>query len=138
MSTTPYIFPDSYPSRGPVQQPWPAYLQTSFFLFLFLSIFAAESQSAFGADHAAFLRSISGGLRRQVYIVVRGADGAQLDARCEEILTLLVPFGIRAARLGKEETVGLLARATGGGVPGSGQAAPGETVRGGIADAISP
>jgi hypothetical protein len=94
--------------------------------------------SAFGADHAAFLRSISGGLRRQVYIVVRGADGAQLDARCEEILTLLVPFGIRAARLGKEETVGLLARATGGGVPGSGQAAPGETVRGGVADAISP
>ena len=57
---------------------------------------------------------------------------------CEEILTLLVPFGIRAARLGKEETVGLLARATGGGVPGSGQAAPGETVRGGVADAISP
>jgi hypothetical protein len=94
--------------------------------------------SAFGADHAAFLRSISGGLRRQVYIVVRGADGAQLDARCEEILTLLVPFGIRATRLGKEETVGLLARATGGGVPGSGQAAPGETVRGGVADAISP
>ena len=94
--------------------------------------------STFGADHAAFLRSISGGLRRQVYIVVRGADGAQLDARCEEILTLLVPFGIRASRLGKEETVGLLARATGGGVPGSGQAAPGETVRGGVADAISP
>lgn len=93
--------------------------------------------SSFGADHAAFLRSISGGLRRQVYIVVRGADGPQLDARCEEILTLLVPFGIRATQLGQEETVGLLARATGSEAPGPGRASPGEPVKGG-ADAIAP
>jgi hypothetical protein len=85
---------------------------------------------AFGADHAAFLRSISGGLRRQVYIVVRGADGPQLDARCEEILTLLVPFGIRATQLDKQESVALLARATGSEAPGPGQASPGEPVIG--------
>lgn len=91
---------------------------------------------SYGADHAAFLRSISGGLRRQVYIVVRGADGPQLDARCEEILTLLVPFGIRATQLEKEDTVALLARATGGEAPWPGQASPGEPVKGG-ADAIA-
>jgi hypothetical protein len=88
--------------------------------------------STFGADHAAFLRSISGGLRRQVYIVVRGADGPQLDARYEEILTLLVPFGIRAALLGTAETVALLARATGSDVPGPGMATPGQPVTGGV------
>jgi hypothetical protein len=86
---------------------------------------------AYGADHAAFLRSMAGGLRRQVYIVVRGADGPQLDARCEEILTLLVPFGIRATRLDGRASVQLLARSTGGDVPETAQAAPGDPVRGG-------
>jgi len=85
--------------------------------------------TAYGADHAEFLRSISGGLRRQVYIVVRGADGPQLDARCEEILTLLFPFGIRATRLDADEAVALLARATGSEVPEPRQARPGDAVR---------
>jgi hypothetical protein len=93
--------------------------------------------AAYGADHAAFLRSMSGGLRRQVYIVVRGADTAQLDARCEEILTLLVPFGIRATRLDGPAAIQLLARSTGGEVPEVAQAAPGDPVRGG-ADAVDP
>lgn len=92
---------------------------------------------AYGADHAAFLRSMSGGLRRQVYIVVRGNDSDQLDARCEEILTLLVPFGIRASRVDGADTVSLLARATGGMEPKAGQASPGEPVRGGPVDVVS-
>ena len=95
------------------------------------------SVRAYGADHAAFLRSMTGGLRRQVYIVVRGADGPQLDARCEEILTLLVPFGIRATRLDGPASIRLLARSTGGDVPEITQAAPGDPVRGG-ADAVAP
>ncbi|HWD08318.1 MAG TPA: PrgI family protein [Actinomycetota bacterium] len=82
----------------------------------------------YAADHANFLRSMSGGLRRQVYLVVKGRDPHALDARCEEVLTLLLPMGLAARELDGPEAVALLARATGQPVPDPSQAGPGETV----------
>jgi PrgI family protein len=90
---------------------------------------ASMHRATLARSHAALLRSLSGGLRRQVYVVVRGQDLDQLDARSQEVLTLLRPFGISARRLGGDEVVGLLARATGGRVPDRRQAGPGEVVR---------
>jgi hypothetical protein len=90
---------------------------------------AASEAAALARSHAALLRSLSGGLRRQVYVVVRGGDPDLLDARSAELLTLLRPFGISATRLGADEVVALLARATGGRVPDCRQAKPGEVVR---------
>jgi hypothetical protein len=96
------------------------------------------SLGVYAADHAQFLRSMSGGLRRQVYLVVKGRDAHALDARCEEILTLLLPMGLAARELDGAELVGLLARATGQPVPDPGQARPGEAVRAGGRHAQAP
>lgn len=82
----------------------------------------------YAEDHARFLRSMSGGLRRQVYLVVKGRDSQELDARCEEVLTLLLPMGLPARELEGSETVELLARATGQPVPEPGLCPPGGVV----------
>lgn len=84
--------------------------------------------AAYGADHADFLRSMSGGLRRQVYLIVKGRDPHALDARCEEVLTLLLPMGLAARELEGAEAVALLARATGQPVPDPAQAQPGDVI----------
>lgn len=86
------------------------------------------SLADYAADHARFLRAMSGGLRRQVYLVVKGRDAAALDARCEEVLTLLLPMGLAARELEGAEAVALLARSTGQPVPEPGQAGPADTV----------
>ena len=86
--------------------------------------------AAYGADHAGFLRSMSGGLRRQVYLVLGGADADQLDARCSEVLSLLVPLRLSANRLEGSEVVALLARACGVVVPHAAQVSPGAAVTG--------
>jgi hypothetical protein len=87
--------------------------------------------AAYRVDHAAFLRSMSGGLRRQVYLVVRGKDAHALDARCSELLTLLIPMGLAVRELEGSECVALLARATGQPVPLPGSAEPGQAVTSG-------
>ena len=89
---------------------------------------APPELAAYGADHARFLRAMSGGLRRQVYLVVKGRDAHDLDARCEEVLTLLVPLGLCARVLPGDECVGLLARSSGQPVPDPAQAGCGHTV----------
>jgi hypothetical protein len=83
---------------------------------------------SYAADHAQFLRSMSGGLRRQVYLVVKGKDAHALEARCQELVSLLVPLGLAVKALAAEQCVGLLARSTGQPVPDPGQAAPGGVV----------
>jgi hypothetical protein len=86
------------------------------------------SMAVYAADHAEYLRSMSGGLRRQVYLVVKGRDAHALDARCEEVLTLLLPMGLAARELEGAEAVGLLARSTGQQEPDPLQAGPSDVV----------
>jgi hypothetical protein len=84
---------------------------------------------SYALAHAAHLESMSGCLRRQPYVVVRGRDVAHLDARTASVLGLLRPFGIRATRLDDYAAVSLIARATGSPVPERRSALPGEKVR---------
>jgi hypothetical protein len=63
--------------------------------------------------HAAHLRSMQGGHRRQVYIVIRGVDREALDIREDTVLMLLQPMGLMVRKLSTDEMADLLSRAAG-------------------------
>lgn len=63
--------------------------------------------------HAAHLRTMQGGYRRQVYLMIRGKDVGMLDIREEIVLKLMQPMGLQISRLSTDETDRLLTRSAG-------------------------
>lgn len=63
--------------------------------------------------HATHLRTMQGGYRRQVYLMIRGEDVGKLDIREDTVLRLMQPMGLQIRRLSTDEVDRLLTDAAG-------------------------